>query len=286
MRKGRAGNPARTFNSSAPHEKRERDDELESSGEESERSDDGEEAEYSVDSQGDDGELEFQIERLLEDRVTAKGEVEYLVSWLGYPESDNTWETESDLLEDGHGETVEAYNRKDFEDDGNEGELNSSMSQSSSNKSHLFIVAMLTILSVQVGQFSLVYYYQEDLRSIVATRDVASSNEKLIILLITISYCFYKLNIWTTMFLVENILGCFKRQNLRSIPRQAEDSPLRSFLAFAFNSVVVYGYVYFFTRQYEEETPGLVHVVIVGTGFLFFVLSLYSQTSRTLEGLF
>ena len=36
---------------------------------------------------------------------------EFLVSWQGYPEEDNTWELGKDLIADGHGGAIEAFLR-------------------------------------------------------------------------------------------------------------------------------------------------------------------------------
>jgi hypothetical protein len=48
----------------------------------------------------DDGEEEFEIDRILEQKVTGTGrrrKTLYLVKWKGYPDSDNTWEPYSNL---------------------------------------------------------------------------------------------------------------------------------------------------------------------------------------------
>jgi hypothetical protein len=48
----------------------------------------------------DDGEEEFEIDRILEKKVTGKGTRQktlYLVKWKGYPDSDNTWEPYTNL---------------------------------------------------------------------------------------------------------------------------------------------------------------------------------------------
>ncbi len=48
----------------------------------------------------------FEVERILEKRVRKGEGVQYLVKWVGYPDSDNTWESEDnfatckDLVED------------------------------------------------------------------------------------------------------------------------------------------------------------------------------------------
>jgi len=39
-----------------------------------------------------DGENEFDVEEILDSRITKKGLLEYLVSWKGYPVEENTWE--------------------------------------------------------------------------------------------------------------------------------------------------------------------------------------------------
>jgi hypothetical protein len=38
----------------------------------------------------------YEVERIVDHRETTKGR-QYLLKWAGYPESDNTWEAESDL---------------------------------------------------------------------------------------------------------------------------------------------------------------------------------------------
>lgn len=49
----------------------------------------------STTSESEDSELssdEFHVERILNKRVTSKGETEYLIKWLGYSDHYNTWE--------------------------------------------------------------------------------------------------------------------------------------------------------------------------------------------------
>ena len=54
---------------------------------------------------------EFEIEEILEVRRNSKRQEEFLVSWLGYPEEDNTWELGKDLKADGHGKVVTAFKK-------------------------------------------------------------------------------------------------------------------------------------------------------------------------------
>jgi chromobox protein 5 len=37
--------------------------------------------------------LEFQVEKIVDSRIV-KNKIQYLVKWVGYPESENTWEPE------------------------------------------------------------------------------------------------------------------------------------------------------------------------------------------------
>ncbi|XP_033116877.1 chromobox protein homolog 1-like isoform X2 [Anneissia japonica] len=46
--------------------------------------------------EGDDGEEEYQVERVIEKRIN-KGKTEYYLRWKGYSDSDNTWEPEENL---------------------------------------------------------------------------------------------------------------------------------------------------------------------------------------------
>ncbi|ELA41821.1 uncharacterized protein VICG_01173 [Vittaforma corneae ATCC 50505] len=39
----------------------------------------------------------FDVERILDDRVV-KGKKQYLIKWIGYPDSENTWEYEENLM--------------------------------------------------------------------------------------------------------------------------------------------------------------------------------------------
>ena len=55
---------------------------------------------------------EFEIEEILEMRRNSKRQEEFLVSWLGYPEEDNTWELGKDLKADGHGKVVTAFKKE------------------------------------------------------------------------------------------------------------------------------------------------------------------------------
>lgn len=45
----------------------------------------------------DSGEDVFDVERIVSDRVV-KGRREYLIKWVGYPDSENTWECEDNLM--------------------------------------------------------------------------------------------------------------------------------------------------------------------------------------------
>ena len=45
-------------------------------------------------------------------RRNSKRQEEFLVSWLGYPEEDNTWELGKDLKADGHGKVVTAFKKE------------------------------------------------------------------------------------------------------------------------------------------------------------------------------
>lgn len=54
---------------------------------------------------------QFEIELILDMRKNARKE-EFLVSWVGYPEEDNTWELGRDLKADGHGKAVAAFKRE------------------------------------------------------------------------------------------------------------------------------------------------------------------------------
>jgi len=47
-----------------------------------------------------------EIEKILDVKTDAKGNLSYFVKWEGYPDSDNTWETREDLIADGFGEDV------------------------------------------------------------------------------------------------------------------------------------------------------------------------------------
>lgn len=53
----------------------------------------------------------FVVDKILEVRKN-KRKNEYLVSWKGYPESDNTWELGIDMKKDGHGEAIKAFRRE------------------------------------------------------------------------------------------------------------------------------------------------------------------------------
>ena len=71
------------------------------------------------------GEEQFTVERIITWRdarptaadvdpaAAAQGEAvrQYLCKWLNYPAEENTWETRSDLIQDGHGDIVRAYER-------------------------------------------------------------------------------------------------------------------------------------------------------------------------------
>ena len=43
------------------------------------------------------GEELFSVEKILDKRIKKGGGIEYLIKWLNYPESENTWEPESNL---------------------------------------------------------------------------------------------------------------------------------------------------------------------------------------------
>jgi len=45
----------------------------------------------------DEPEEVFSVEKVLNKRIGANGAVEYLLKWMNYPESDSTWEPESNL---------------------------------------------------------------------------------------------------------------------------------------------------------------------------------------------
>ena len=53
----------------------------------------------------------FVVDKILEVRKN-KRKNEYLVSWKGYPESDNTWELGIDMKKDGHGEAIKTFQRE------------------------------------------------------------------------------------------------------------------------------------------------------------------------------
>ena len=55
---------------------------------------------------------QFEIELILEMRKNSKRQEEFLVSWVGYPEEDNTWELGKDLKQDGHGDVVKAFKKE------------------------------------------------------------------------------------------------------------------------------------------------------------------------------
>lgn len=40
------------------------------------------------------------------------GNIRYLIKWLGYPESENTWEPKNNLEEDGFKDAIEVYERR------------------------------------------------------------------------------------------------------------------------------------------------------------------------------
>lgn len=56
----------------------------------------------------------FQIEAILQERDSQKKK-EYLVKWHGYPDSQNTWEQEHDLIADGYSDSIQQWrtNSKD-----------------------------------------------------------------------------------------------------------------------------------------------------------------------------
>ena len=55
---------------------------------------------------------QFEIDLILEMRKNSKRQEEFLVSWVGYPEEDNTWELGKDLKQDGHGDVVKAFKKE------------------------------------------------------------------------------------------------------------------------------------------------------------------------------
>ena len=42
----------------------------------------------------------FQIEEIVSDRTTRSGKIRFYLKYVGYPESENTWELEEDLRDD------------------------------------------------------------------------------------------------------------------------------------------------------------------------------------------
>lgn len=51
----------------------------------------------------------YDVEEIVDKRITADGKVEYLLKWKGYPHSDNTWEPEENLACPG---LMEAFEKK------------------------------------------------------------------------------------------------------------------------------------------------------------------------------
>jgi hypothetical protein len=55
---------------------------------------------------------DFHVQAILDEQTDARGNRMYLVKWLGYPDEENTWESRSDLLVDGHKDAVTQHERK------------------------------------------------------------------------------------------------------------------------------------------------------------------------------
>lgn len=58
----------------------------------------------------DANENEFTVEKILGKRITPDGQLEYYLKWLGYPDSENTWEPVENL---DCTELIEEFERKD-----------------------------------------------------------------------------------------------------------------------------------------------------------------------------
>lgn len=53
----------------------------------------------------------FVVDRILDVRKNGRKN-EYLVSWKGYPDSDNTWELGVDMRKDGHGNAIRIFEKE------------------------------------------------------------------------------------------------------------------------------------------------------------------------------
>lgn len=59
----------------------------------------------------DDETPKFVVDKIIDTRKNGRNN-EYLVSWKGYPESDNTWELGVDMKKDGHGASIKKFDRE------------------------------------------------------------------------------------------------------------------------------------------------------------------------------